>query len=205
MYVPMAGFWLSVMAVLWSFARIDQMKWAFCILIGLFSVCLGMLTVERNRVWHDNETLFQDTLAKNPYSIRVHYNLAVTYDDLKQNWAGARRHYNRVLALQSMAGPDAGGVPEAELRLALARVCERMGRFSEGAAHYAVLAARKDTLLAGVQGLARCLIAMGDGGSAIRLREELGRAVGHQPDAMAWFDRLLAGEVFYSGICFFDK
>lgn len=199
MYVPMAGFWLSAITLLWTLIHSDRLKGAFCILIGLFVVFLGMLTIDRNRVWHDNETLFRDTLAHNPNSIRVHYNLAVMYEDLKQNWSGARRHYNRVLALQSVAGPGAGGVPDLELRLALARVCERMGRFSEAAVHYAELATRTDTLLLGVQGLARCMLAMGDGASAFRLREKLGKVSETQPEAVAWLDRLLAGEVFFSG------
>ncbi|HOK90092.1 MAG TPA: tetratricopeptide repeat protein [Candidatus Hydrogenedentes bacterium] len=205
MYVPMAGFWLALVATLWLLCRYRWVKASLFIITGIFSVYLGFLTIERNHVWRDNETLFRDTLAKNPYSIRVHYNLAVTYEDLKRNWAGARRHYNRVLALQSIAGSGSGGVPEMELRLALAGVCEKMGRFAEATGHYAVLAARKETLLPGMQGLARCLVALGDGGSAVRLRDELLKASGNRPEAVVWLDRLLAGEVFSQGICFFDQ
>mgnify|MGYP000489444388 CR=1 FL=1 len=205
MYVPMAGFWLAVMMTIWPWVGSVKLKSAFCVLICLFGAYLARETVIRNRSWHDNEILFRATLAQNPYSVRVHYNLAVTYEDLKRNWAGARRHYNRVLALQSLHKPGTGGgIPDTEVRAALARVCERMGRFTESATHYAALAARQETLLPGIQGLSRCLIAVGDGGSAYRLRTELLQALGNKPASIEWLNQLLGGDPFSSGILFFE-
>lgn len=51
-------------------------------LVFLFS------TVHRNRDWRDNESIFRATLAENPDTLRVHTNLATTYDYLTGNLPG---------------------------------------------------------------------------------------------------------------------
>ena len=113
------------------------------------AACLVLLafTVGRNRDWRDNESIFRATLEGNPRSIRAHFNLAVTYQDLLGNPAGARRHYERVLELrreQKAAIESAGTKPmfwedEIESHFSLARLYAQQGRHDKAMSHYKVL------------------------------------------------------------------
>ncbi len=100
MYVPMAGFWWALVELLYAYtpATIQWRRTRTALVTGLCLVFV-LLTVERNDDWQNNDRLFRATLAQNPNTIRVHYNLAVTYEDLEGNLSGARRHYEHVLAL----------------------------------------------------------------------------------------------------------
>lgn len=182
MYVPMAGFWWAAMELL-AAPRAGNPRAA----APLAAACAGLLlflpmTVARNADWHDNERLFRATLARNPASVRVHYNLAVTYGDILRNPAGARRHYEAVLRLQGQDRP--GTVPagtahvdEAEVRLSLARALEETGDFAGASDHYRRVLDRKsgaaDEMALAILGLGRCLLAQGDWPGAVAVLEQL--------------------------------
>jgi len=102
MYLPMAGFFWGLAEFLWlalphglSRRSVAARRFGLA-LIALWCLALLLLTAHRNQDWHDNRSLFTATLRENPDSVRVHFNLAVTYDDLLDNPAGARRHYEAV-------------------------------------------------------------------------------------------------------------
>jgi len=60
--------------------------------VGL--VAYGALTVRRNRVWRDHESLFRDALAKQPESARCQFNMGawyVSHGDLESGIAHLRR------------------------------------------------------------------------------------------------------------------
>jgi len=49
--------------------------------LAIILLCFTALTMRRNTDWHDNISLFTSTLEYAPNSSRVHYNLAVAYQD----------------------------------------------------------------------------------------------------------------------------
>jgi len=138
MYIPMAGFWLAVADLAWWAAqRQPAAGRALAPLAAAFIIGLLGAAVARNADWDSNETLFRDTIAKNPATSRVHYNLAVDYDDLRDNAAGAVRHYRQALALRAdTLSPQ----EEGDLRLSLARNLAALGRYSEAVPQAAAVA-----------------------------------------------------------------
>lgn len=102
------------------------------------------MTVERNRDWRDEDTLFRHTLAFDPPTARVWYNFAnlrLTAGDL----AEAERCYREAVA-------RAPG--DADVHWNLAIVLQRQGRAGEAMAHYRE-AVRLDPGLAARLGAAR--------------------------------------------------
>jgi len=179
MYVPMAGFWWAVAEIACRLARSPAAQrlaaaGAFC----LGALFLGM-TVQRNRDWHDNERLFRSTLSENE-TMRVHYNLAVAYDFILGNSAGARRHYEAVLRFYEQQKKDRspdGNIQyllddEIEIYLALGRIFFERGNYVQAIDRFAPVAAMKPTaantasLSTAALGMGQCFLALGDFGRA---------------------------------------
>ncbi len=118
MYVPMAGlFWALAELFLprtdhpWSPLQNRPLIALATLLVVVFGLSLLAQSVERNYDWRSNESLFRSTLRENPDTSRVHFNLAVTYEDVLGNPPGARRHYEEVLRVSEQrrqASPDLG-------------------------------------------------------------------------------------------------
>jgi hypothetical protein len=96
--------------------------------VAILMLCIlfTVMTAQRNQDWNDNETLFCATLRENPNTARVHYNLAVTYENIKRNYAGARRHYEQLSGtayteerIESGAEPGTFTGDDVEVRLSL--------------------------------------------------------------------------------------
>ncbi len=199
MYVPMAGFWWAVAeyAVL-AFGR-SRVRWAPLVLAGAACAVFVALTAQRNHDWHDNERLFVSTLKLNPNSIRVHYNLAVTYEDILKNYAGARRHYEAILRLQgqdgSMTTARSATIAEAELRLALGHVLEKLFDPAGAASQFQQILKLKNLPEEGMAveaaiGIGRCYLAMGDWGNAAQVLAQVAQKA---PATLPEVKQLLAG------------
>jgi tetratricopeptide (TPR) repeat protein len=67
--------------------------------VVLLVVGFGSGTYIRNQVWADERTLWEDTLAKAPNSIRAHHELAYQYYEKTGNYDGALFLYHRGLNL----------------------------------------------------------------------------------------------------------
>ncbi|HPX85585.1 MAG TPA: hypothetical protein PLY90_07490 [Candidatus Hydrogenedentes bacterium] len=174
MYVPMAGFWLCLAAILKPIVSHPQAKFLLYGILGLFCLFLGTLTIQRNTDWSDNERLFLATLRENPESARVHYNLAVTYSNLVGNDAAAKRHYEIFLNLRSKERaqhPDKAGLiidDEIDARLALGKSLMNLSAYTEALGIYTPLIAlaefevwRPTAALAALRsGL--CMLALGE-------------------------------------------
>jgi tetratricopeptide (TPR) repeat protein len=125
-------------------------------------------TVHRNRDWRSNETIFRATLAENPDTMRVHHNLATTYDYFEGNLPGARRHYEAVLAILGN-GVSAQSV---QTHLSLAEVLVRQGAYQEALQHFGRLAslaqndAYKSEAAQAALGMGECFLALGNYGQA---------------------------------------
>ena len=147
MYVPMAGFFWALAELTWlAMGRGKGRRVAVAAAYALL-VWFVALTVARNRDWQDGESLFRATLAQNPRSIRVQYNLAVTYEDILGNDGGAQRHYEEVLRLRQ-AGKQASSDPnqaavfyddELESHLSLGRILLRQSKYDAAVAHFTTL------------------------------------------------------------------
>ncbi|MFP4192072.1 MAG: hypothetical protein ACLFU6_08390 [Candidatus Hydrogenedentota bacterium] len=145
MYVPMAGFWWAIAELIWAklpSGRAPQT--AFAAAAGALALAFLALTAARNEDWRDNESLYRSTLEHNPNSIRVHFNLAVTYEDLLDNPAGARRHFEQVLALYESREAEEETVvrfydDRLEAHLSLGRLYLEAGRYQDAIDNFLVL------------------------------------------------------------------
>lgn len=104
LYVPSAGFAMAIVSF-----RIKPI-----VAKALIAACvvMSLICFLRSPVWHDDLTLWTDTIQKSPEAPTVNYNLATAY--LKQNDpVTAAKYYQRVVTL------DPTGRAEAYYNLAL--------------------------------------------------------------------------------------
>lgn len=152
MYVPMAGLLLALFELpclikpqpaLAPGPSIAHPIAAVMALAGF--VIFTPLTVVRNLDWQSNESLYRATLKDNPASARIQFNLAVTYDDLLDNAQGARRHYEKVIALYAQRKSEGGTEnerfwdDEIESHLSLGRIYLRQKNYAKAAEHFSTL------------------------------------------------------------------
>ncbi|MBI1320831.1 MAG: hypothetical protein GC168_18050 [Candidatus Hydrogenedens sp.] len=135
MYVPMAGFWWAVFECLALIPTSSPLRAAGPALATMLVVVFLSLTVLRNADWHSNERLFLATLRENPETVRVHYNLAVTYGDLDHETAAAERHYKAVVKLRGGAPTD----DNRESQLSLGLLALDAARPIEALPHFAAV------------------------------------------------------------------
>ncbi len=98
LYVPLAGFVWAVAELIVPFVHQRPIPGAIAATVtAAWTIALVAISVDRNRDWRDNESIFTATLFHNSESLRVRYNLAVTYEDLTDNAIGATREFERFL------------------------------------------------------------------------------------------------------------
>lgn len=201
MYVPMAGLIWALLELVNEAASRPWAKRAAA--IAVYAACLwfGVLTIIRNADWRDNETLFRSTLDRNPRSIRVHYNLAVTYEDILKNLPGARRHYESVIQLYkekkaASAGQETFWDDEIESHLSLGRIYSQERDFPTAAEHFAAILRinpderNKPFIAMAALGMGKCYLAAGD---VQRATDMFKKAVTIQPELRDEITRLLRG------------
>jgi protein O-mannosyl-transferase len=85
MYLPSIGLCLAFNVILWKMLvrkSTDRIIYQWVMLSIL--VILAFLTIQRNRVWQSDVTLWQDAVRKSPNKARPHNNLGSAYFNLKQ-------------------------------------------------------------------------------------------------------------------------
>lgn len=177
MYVPLAGFLWALAELVWPLLRSPLAKRSGIAVAYAACVAFTIMTLLRNRDWRSDESLYLATLQENPNSVRVHYNLAVVYDDLLGNIPGARRQYESVIRLrtaQKLALPRKADTAtylwddELEAHLSLGDMSLEQGRYDEATNHYTtVLNVRPNERNAASWGMAafgmgRCFLEMGN-------------------------------------------
>lgn len=210
MYVPMAGFLWALAEMLWPLFGTSGEKTRHVVTAyaatALLAIGLGALlavTAARNRDWNDNESIYSATLRESPDSIRVHFNLATTYDYFQDNPTGARRHYSAVVEAYRARKEDDPEIKndfwndELKSYLSLGDLYFKQRRFAESFNHYEIVstieaigenAALRATA---VYGMGRCLLATGNREGAIR-RFEI--AIQALPQLAPEIQALLAAE-----------
>jgi hypothetical protein len=133
LYLPSIGFLAfvvgSVDKAVTGERRLLPPRVARAVAIGSLAVillCFTALTYRRNTDWRDNLTLFTSTLQHAPNSSRVHYNLAVVYEERGEN-EKALKEFRETLRL------DPGN---AYVRLDLAAIHAQRGELDEAARYY---------------------------------------------------------------------
>ena len=72
--------------------------------ISVVTIMFGMATVERNRVWANDLTLWADAVQKSPHLARPHLNLGLAYESNKQ-FDLALVEYQRALSINPKLSP----------------------------------------------------------------------------------------------------
>lgn len=181
LYVPMAGFWWALLEGIYLLTgglaeAMTPRRWAATGAVAALALVLLHATVQRNEDWGNNERLFRATLRENPETTRVAFNLAVTYEDLDRNPAGARRLYELILDQYARNPLPGGGMrpDEAEVRLSLGRQLVKQGEYSDAIAQFSKLVPLsrdpKQAALAGdaLFSIGECSLALGEVAQADR-------------------------------------
>lgn len=208
MYVPMAGFWWALMEMMHAGCKREYALRAAGVAVVMLCIVFTGLTAQRNLDWKDNVSLFRATLRENPESARVHYNLAVTYEDLEGNYAGARRHYERYLEIQAgrrarlPEGSQAAVDDEIEARMSLGRVLIRLQEYEEAVNALAPLIrlagseAWKTTAAIAAFETGKAMLALGE---IAKSNAYFQQAVGIEPKLLADVENTISGKPFHDG------
>ena len=98
LYFPMIGI---ALIIIWLgtriFEKFHQTKILFITLLIISISALSVLTIKRNRQWHDPIVFYNQTLAYTPGSYRVLNNLGMAYADAKDS-AKAKETYEKAIA-----------------------------------------------------------------------------------------------------------
>ncbi len=180
LYVPMAGFWWGVAEIVYSVVSGHRAAaWIVSAVLVSWLTVLVALTAARNLDWRNNKSLYIATLRENPESIRVQFNLGVVYQDLLDNPAGARRHFENVVAAytrRKAADASLTGqfwADELESYLSLGDIHLDSGRYDRAIPVYQTLlsvqATDQNRAIMGraAFGLGRCYLAIGEYEAAI--------------------------------------
>lgn len=197
MYVPLAGFVWALAELVGLPATNSSNRRAMVVAVSAACVTLCAMSLHRNRDWQNDESLYRATLAKNPHSVRVQYNLAVSYEVLLDNPAGARRHFEEVLRLyDARRGAHDTSISDEELEahLSLGEIYYHLKSYEKAGRHYmAVLQTTPDEAHQGyvakaAYGLGKASLAMGDMQSAVQFFSQAMRVM---PDIQGEVSALL--------------
>jgi tetratricopeptide (TPR) repeat protein len=161
---------VAALGARWAKAR---PRWAW--LPFVLPLACGVLTFQRCFAFRDAETLWQDTLAKNPTAWIAHNNLATMEADRGQYEMAMQR-------LRTATQLTASAKAQRRLRLNLGRILSKLGKYEEELAEYRSLQQEHG----GVEArLARALERVGQDAEAATWYE---RAVldPRQPEALLW-------------------
>ncbi len=126
MYLPLAGF--AVLAALAGEGLARRAPRAVALAAAIAVVALGVATFERNRLWHDPVTLWEDALAKAPAKPRIFRNLISAYEERGDRTNAVRIAEQETAVFETLhrARPH-----DPEAMSALADAYARRGRIDE--------------------------------------------------------------------------
>ena len=144
MYLPILGFIWALFEIVWMFAGATVLRYPVYAIGYAASLAFVLVTAHRNYDWRNNESLYVATLKQNPNTIRVAFNLGVTYEDLIGNESGARREFKRVLELYKERKEAQGNTgtyfdDEMEAHLSLGKLYAAEQKLNQAAAHFETL------------------------------------------------------------------
>jgi len=95
-YLPSMFFILMLVSLVYRFAN---SKWIGYFLLCAVVIVFSVWTYQRNIVWSDDVSLWEDSVAKSPHKSRQHYNLGVVLAS-KGNFDDAIEHYLKALKIK---------------------------------------------------------------------------------------------------------
>lgn len=98
LYLPMAGFSLFLVSVIYEIAGKKSIKPVIPILF-LVVACFSILAYYRNAVWKDRISLWDDTVRKSPNKARPYYNRGLAYE-LKSEPDKAILDYSKAIEIK---------------------------------------------------------------------------------------------------------
>jgi len=123
-YLPSAGFALALAAgILGSAEEVKVSRLRAAILLAI-ALAFAVRTVQRNRVWKSDETLFAESVRNSPESAKAHYNLAWV-STVHGRLAPALEEYTRATRIYPKYYDAWAGKGLAEQRLGFLAEAER--------------------------------------------------------------------------------
>jgi Flp pilus assembly protein TadD len=98
LYLPMAGFSLFLVSGVYYFLRKGNVKRTVIILLAM-TACYSVLAYQRNKVWKDEFTFWDDVIRKSPHKERPYYNRGNAYK-AKGDFRQAILDYDKALEIQ---------------------------------------------------------------------------------------------------------
>jgi protein O-mannosyl-transferase len=95
LYLPMAGYSIFLVSSMYYLWGKRSLKTMVIVLVGIIT-CYSVLTYQRNRVWKDDITLWNDTVGKSPHKARAYANRGVGYDR-QGEYAKAMVDFNKAI------------------------------------------------------------------------------------------------------------
>lgn len=103
LYVPLIGFYFALGSFCLYFLQkfnTSFLKDSLTIFVILYIGILGILTIQRNNIWTDPITFYNDVLKYTTTSYRIYNNLGMAYAD-KQDFTNAITNYNKAIELDT--------------------------------------------------------------------------------------------------------
>lgn len=191
MYVPMAGFLWMLLELLddpfpgWRSTRVSTgAQWAVAGIVIAWGAALSFISIERNLDWRSNRAIYEATIRENANTSRVHYNLAVTHEDLADNPVGAARHYEAVLAIHAerkeQSGEESTLLYDEELQshLSLGEIYLDEDDYRQAAEHFQIVAsiapndANRVNVGLALKGLGECALRLGNRNQAKQIFDQ---------------------------------
>jgi tetratricopeptide (TPR) repeat protein len=120
LYLPSVGFMVAFAALAELLARKSSIKIVSVVMICLITAfCVA--TINRNEVWGDALTLWQDVVSKSPNKDRAHYNLSAVLRD-RNRLPESLQQLNKAISLH----PD-NDLTKIQMLTSLATLYEKMG------------------------------------------------------------------------------
>lgn len=127
-YLPSIGFFaVSVAAAFYLILRFPSFKRPFHFAAPALILLFSFFTILRTADWKNEQSLYENTLRRNPNSARAHNNLALVYES-QGKYLKAVRHFKKAIALNphsSGAYNNLGNVYKARKKWTRAIACYR--------------------------------------------------------------------------------
>lgn len=197
MYVPMVGFLLVLLSVLFevipayfSTRTSQRVQAVFGIVVMIWGVSLTFVSIERNADWRTNRSIYEATIRENPDTTRVNYNLAVTHQYDINNPVGAKRHYTSIINAYATRKAELPSDQhnfwdeEIQSHLSMGQLYVDEAQYGDAIRHFQLVASivpddrNKVNVGQALMGLGKCVLATGDRAQADKL---FAQAVQHAP------------------------
>lgn len=122
LYLPLVGLVIALLGMR-SLQGVPGLRWGAPVLLGL----LALMAIERNRIWHDEVSLWSDAAEKNPAAVRPQIYLGNATRQLGQPQL-AEKYYRRALEIEA---------DHPTVRANLANVYQDLGRYDLAIATFA--------------------------------------------------------------------